>query len=90
MEPIGCPECYAEGENAQEECGNNLAFEDCKKNEVCAVGSFKKDDGFEFHRGCVAKTEYRRRKAYCKANKGSCVVAMCKKPNCRPELPISG
>ena len=55
------------------------------------MGSFKKGDGFELvHRGCVAKTEYDHYKAYCVANKGSCVVAMCKEPNCRPELPVFG
>jgi len=90
VEPVGCPECYAEGKHAQEDCENNIAFENCKINEVCAVGSFKKGDGFEFHRGCVVKTEYDQYKAYCAANKGSCVVAMCKEPNCRPELPVSG
>ena len=58
---------------------NLSSWINCKKNEVCAVGSLKKDDGFELHRGCMAKTEYWRHKGYCKANKGSCVVAMTKK-----------
>ena len=31
MEPVGCPECHAKGENAQDDCENNLAFEDCKE-----------------------------------------------------------
>ena len=28
VESIGCPECYAEGENAQEDCENELVFVD--------------------------------------------------------------
>ena len=88
MHPFMCPECYAEGQNAEEDCEKNIVFEGCKRNEVCAVGKFAKGDGFEFHRGCVSRYEYNKYKAGCQANKGSCVVAMCKKPNCRPELPV--
>ncbi|XP_078378788.1 uncharacterized protein LOC144661942 [Oculina patagonica] len=90
-EPLQCLECSGEGENAQEECDKNIVSEVCEgKNDVCGVGHFKTEDGFEFLRGCVTMSEYRDYKAYCKANPGSCVVATCETPNCKPELPAIG
>ena len=91
MEPLQCLECFGQGENAQEECDKNIVSEVCEgKDEVCGVGRFKTEDGFQFHRGCITRTEYEQSKAYCEANQGSCVVATCKTSNCKPILPAIG
>ncbi len=89
--PLKCLECFGEGENAKEECDKNIVSEDCGGiNEVCGVGHFKTEDGFEFHRGCITRSEYREHKADCEANPTECVVVMCETPNCKPELPAIG
>ena len=65
-------------------------LEDCDGSDmVCGVGSFGENDGFVFDRRCLNRNEFNQYKALCDANEGSCVVAMCDTPNCRPELPIS-
>lgn len=85
-----CLECEGKGRDyahALKDCDDNAELETCEVEEapLCAVGSFRKDDGsFEVLRGCLSRSEYNEHNDDCR-NKESCSVAMCDKPRCTPE-----
>ena len=84
-EPFSCPACYAEGENALQDCDDRMDYAACKgENPVCYVSTNKAGDFVG--RGCYTEEYFYKKKARCE-RKGTCVVAMCAESRCKANLP---
>ncbi|KAL9956054.1 hypothetical protein ACROYT_G037474 [Oculina patagonica] len=84
--PFMCPECIAEGQNADSECDNNIKNKLCfKEDPVCALSVSLHPVYKETSRTCVSRGEFYQSKQTCE-EWGICAVVMCDTSGCMGEF----
>ena len=87
-----CPVCYAEGENADNDCESIVENEAClEKDPVCAltVSTGESADGKFRDRDCLSRKEYQETKDDCEHYK-DCKIVMCETSGCKAEFSAQG
>ena len=87
--PFVCPTCYAQGEDADIDCYENIEFKSClmEIDPVCLLVITTPSSPRKMRvRYCASREFYKVAKARCKYN-GTCRVAMCDTSGCKVDLP---
>ena len=87
--PFVCPNCYAQGENADIDCDDNIEFKPCftEIDPVCVLVVTTPSSLQKIRvRYCASIEFYKVAKARCKYD-GTCRVAMCDTSGCKVDIP---
>ena len=82
-----CPNCSAQGENAESVCEANIEYKPClEPDPVCAVMVGQSSDRKDVSRFCLDRRNYMRMAQICEGLE-DCAMAMCDTSGCKAETP---